>query len=191
MIHKLAAVISRKIGLPEGEEVLLEEYFEPMSLSRNTVVEAQGKVPQHLYFICSGFMRLFYIDDLGNDVTTNITGPDRFITQFLNFIHERKARENVVCITDCDVLKITKANLAALIDRSENFKKFSLIIFEEAIGASEMRANDLATMTAEQRYKKLFQDHASILQHVPIQYIASFLGMKPESLSRIRRQMIN
>jgi hypothetical protein len=50
---------------------------------------------------------------------------------------------------------------------------------------------ELATLTADQRYKKLIEHHPEIIHHVPIQYIASFLGMKPESLSRIRRQMNN
>jgi hypothetical protein len=63
------------------------------------------------------------------------------------------------------------------------------LIFQEAFSNIQTRANDLATLSAEQRYKKLIETNADILQNVPIQYIASFLGMKPESLSRIRRQM--
>ena len=57
-------------------------------------------------------------------------------------------------------------------------------------GWNEIRANDFATLTAEQRYKKLIAEQSQIVQNVPIQYIASYLGIKPQSLSRIRRQSI-
>jgi len=65
-----------------------------------------------------------------------------------------------------------------------------LIIFERAMADTTNRANDLATLTAELRYKKLLNDAPEIIQHVPIQYIASFLGIKSQSLSRIRKQLI-
>ncbi len=77
-----------------------------------------------------------------------------------------------------------------LIDKNENFKKFSLVIFEQAATTNQIRANDFATLTAELRYKKMVEHQPEIIQHVPIQYIASYLGIKPQSLSRIRKQMI-
>jgi CRP/FNR family transcriptional regulator, anaerobic regulatory protein len=80
--------------------------------------------------------------------------------------------------------------MVTLIDKSENFKKFSLIIFEQAIASGSKRADELATLNAEQRYIKLLEQQPEILQNIPIQYIASYLGIKPQSLSRIRRQII-
>jgi hypothetical protein len=77
-----------------------------------------------------------------------------------------------------------------LIDKNENFKKLSLVIFEQSVAATQIRANDFATLTAELRYKKLIDYQPEIIQHVPIQYIASYLGIKPQSLSRIRKQII-
>lgn len=93
------------------------------------------------------------------------------------------------CITECEIVKIHRNNLLSLIEKSGNFKQFSLIIFEHAITSTKNRANDLATLSVEQRYKKLMENQPKILQNVPIQYIASFLRIKPESLSRIRKQM--
>ena len=135
-------------------------------------------------------MRLFYYDENGDEVTTLICSPRSFITPFLSSINENKAKENTECTTECEVLRISKPRMASLIDQSEHFKKFSLIIFEQAMAFTEIRADDLATLNAEQRYKKLLENCPSSMQNVPVQYIASFLGMKPESLSRIRCQMI-
>jgi CRP/FNR family transcriptional regulator, anaerobic regulatory protein len=135
-------------------------------------------------------MRLFYDDDNGDDVTVLIASPNRFITSFLDFIHEKKSNLNLECITDCACYRIERSKLVELIDKNDNFKKFSLVIFEQAIATTQIRANDLATLTAESRYKKLIEQQPEIIQNVPIQYIASYLGIKPQSLSRIRKQLI-
>ncbi len=191
MQQKLIEVIAKKVLLTDADKELCLKYFEPVTIAKNAVLEHQDKIPQYLYFVSAGFMRLFYADDNGAEATTYFGTPGDFIASFLSFINGTKAKESVACITDCEILRILKSDLAALISESDNFKQFSLIIFEQAIGAAEKRANDLATLNAEQRYRKLMEQQPEILQYVPIQYIASFLGIKPESLSRIRRQMIS
>lgn len=178
------------VQLTESDIEFCNQYFELKSLPKNNIVEEENRVPKHLYFITNGFMRLFYYDDKGDEVTTLIASPNRFITSFLNFIHEKKSNENLECITDCEFYIIERSKLLELIDKNENFKKFSLVIFEQAIATTQIRANDLATLTADLRYKKLIEQQPEIIHNVPIQYIASYLGIKPQSLSRIRKQMI-
>jgi len=87
--------------------------------------------------------------------------------------------------------RITKKDLDLLTQESTALKDFSISVFQQSIVYNENRSKELATLTAEQRYKKLIENFPSIIHNVPVQYIASFLGIKPESLSRIRRQMIN
>jgi CRP/FNR family transcriptional regulator, anaerobic regulatory protein len=181
--------ITAKINLSSADITLIESYFEPFSFSKNEIIEEQDKIPEYLYFINSGYMRLFYYDENGDEVTTHFVTPSGFIASYLSLIHHTKAVENVECITDCVLLKIHKLKFKELVDKNENFKNYSLLIFQEAFVNIQTRANNLATLSAEQRYKKLIETNADILKNVPIQYIASFLGMKPESLSRIRRQM--
>jgi CRP/FNR family transcriptional regulator, anaerobic regulatory protein len=190
MLDNLFQEISKKIILHDDDKILCKQYFEEVSFSRNTILDEQDKKPEFLYFINSGFMRLFYCDDNGDEVTTYLASSNGFIASFLSFIHEEPAIENVECVTDCQLLKISRPNLILLIDKSENFKKFSLVIFEQVIALSQIRANDLATLTAELRYKKMINEQPQLLRNIPVQYIASFLGIKPQSLSRIRRQVI-
>lgn len=189
MLENLFREISKKNILNTEDKTLCTEYFEAVSFSRNTILDEQDKVPQFLYFIESGYMRLFYYDENGDEVTTYLSSADGFIASFLSLVHQKPATENVECITDCRLLRISRPNLISLIDKSENFKKFSLVIFEQVIALSLIRANDLATLTAELRYKKMMQEQPQLLQNIPVQYIASFLGIKPQSLSRIRRQI--
>jgi CRP-like cAMP-binding protein len=191
MIDNLVEVISKTVILSNEEIEKCTYYFEQVNISKNTVLEEQDKKPNFLYFASSGFMRLFYLDENGDEQTNYLCAPNGFIASFLSFINQVNAAENVECITDCEVLRISNANLKKLIDESDNFKKYSLMIFEQAFSLTASRANDLATLSAEQRYKKLMVQHPHLIHNIPIQYIASFLGMKPESLSRIRRQIIS
>ena len=190
MFTNLFEEISKTHELDINDRALCEQFFEAINVNRNTIIEDQDKIPTFLYFIDTGFMRLFYYDENGDEITTYLSSPNCFIASFLNFINQKPATENVECITDCRLLRISRQNLITLIDKSENFKKFSLVIFENVMALSQIRANDLATLTAELRYKKMITEQPYLLQNVPIQYIASFLGIKPQSLSRIRRQII-
>jgi CRP-like cAMP-binding protein len=153
-------------------------------------LEEQGKVPQYLYFIDSGFMRLFYYDENGEEQTTFLSSQSGFIASFSSLINQTKATENVECITDCELFKISYVDAKKLVENSENFKNFFLVMFEKSISSASTRANDLAMLNAEQRYQKMIDQQPHFIQNIPLQYIASYLGIKPQSLSRIRKQAI-
>ncbi|MES2652726.1 MAG: Crp/Fnr family transcriptional regulator [Bacteroidota bacterium] len=189
MHTQLLNLISQKIVLTRADEELCKKYFDPVLFPKNQIIEHEGKIPKYLYFVVSGFMRLFYDNNLGDEVTTHINCPPGFLTSYTNFINKTKANENVECITECKLLRITKIDLDFLIQNSLAFKDFSIWVFQQSITYNENRSKDLATLTAEQRYKKLIDNYPEIIHNVPLQYIASFLGMNPKSLSRIRKQM--
>lgn len=190
MYEQLLSLISKNITLSNRDETLCRQYFEPVLQPRNRVIEEEGKVPKYLYFIVSGFVRLFHYNEKGDEVTTHINCPPGFITSYFNFINQTISNENLECITDCELLRITKADLETLTRESAAFKDFSIIVFQQSISYNEKRSKELASLTAEQRYKNLMEEHPEILHNVPLQYIASFLGMNPKSLSRIRKQII-
>lgn len=186
MFDKLYNVISKTTYLDQKDKDLCSTFFEPVTFKRNDIIEVENKIPQNLYFINEGYLRLFYYDDNGDEITTQLSSPESFITSFLSYINQKKATDNLECITNCDLLRISRPKMLELIAASETFKNFSLIIFQEAITTTQSRANDLATLTAEIKYKKLLNEQPQLIQNIPLQYIASYLGIKPQSLSRIR-----
>ena len=189
-IEVLIQIISSEGELSTFEVNLMSSYFEKVSFPKNSVIDKQDKIPNYLYFVVSGFVRLFYYDNQGEGQTTYLATANEFIASFSSLINQKRATENVECITDCELLKISYRNTKKLIDKSEIFRKFSLKMFERAISSSTVRANDLALLTAEQRYLKLMKERPLFIQNIPLQYIASFLGIKPQSLSRIRKKAI-
>jgi CRP/FNR family transcriptional regulator, anaerobic regulatory protein len=180
-----------KTGKPLGEDISdMNTFFKYLSVSQNTILEEQDKIPQYLYFINSGFMRLFYYDENGEEQTTFLCSQTGFIASFSSLINQTKTIENVECITDCELLKISYVDAKKLVEKSEIFKDFFLVMFEKSISLATLRANDLALLNAEQRYQKMIDQQPHFIQNIPLQYIASYLGIKPQSLSRIRKQII-
>ena len=190
MHEKLLEIIRQQIPISDKDAELCTEYFEPIIFPKNRIIEDEGKIPQYLYFVVSGYMRLFQYNDNGDEITSHINCPPGFITSYFNFINQTKATENVECITECELLRITKNNLDLITSKSDAFKNFSIWVFQQSIAYNENRSKELATLSAEQRYQKLIDNYPHIIHNVPLQYIASFLGMNAKSLSRIRKQMI-
>ncbi|MGZ3749760.1 MAG: Crp/Fnr family transcriptional regulator [Mucilaginibacter sp.] len=190
MHENLLEIIRQQINISDKEVELCNEYFEPVIFPKNRIIEEEGKIPQYLYFVVSGYIRLFQYNDDGDEITSHINCPPGFITSYFNFINQTQASENVECITECELLRITKSNLDLVTSKSEAFKDFSIRVFQQSIAYNENRSKELATLTAEQRYQKLIDNYPHIIHNVPLQYIASFLGMNSKSLSRIRKQMI-
>lgn len=190
MHNQLIKDISVKGKIQEQDIELCKTLFEPVLMPKNRILEEAGKVPEYLYYIVSGFMRLFYYNDNGDEVTIHINCPHGFFTSFSEFTSQTKALANVETITDCQLLRITKPDYDTLMKESPVWKDYGMYVLLDSMFYNEERSKDLATLTAEQRYLKLMKSHPEILQNVPLQYIASFLGIKPESLSRIRRNLI-
>ncbi|MBN9312948.1 MAG: cyclic nucleotide-binding protein [Chryseobacterium sp. 39-10] len=186
----LLQLISQNVTLTESDKALFGQYFEPVLYPKNRVIEEENTTPKYLYFVVSGFVRLFHYNDKGDEVTTHINCPPGFITSYFNFVNQTKSNENLECITECELLRITKSDLDLLTQQSSAFKDFSITVFQQSLTYNETRSKELATLTAEQRYQKLLKNYPEILHNVPLQYIASFLGMNAKSLSRIRKEII-
>lgn len=191
MYQKLLDSIPGEFPVSQQDIELCKAYFSEVTLPKNSIAEEHGKVPKYLYFVVSGFVRLFHYHENGDEITTHINCPPGFITSYSAFINQEKSNDSLQCITECELLRISKASLDQLTLESPVFKDYSIRVFQQSLAYHEQRSKELATLTADQRYKKLIEHHPGIVHHVPVQYIASFLGMKPESLSRIRRQMNN
>ena len=190
MHRQLLKHLSQHVILVNTDMALYRQYFEPVLFPKNRVIEEEGKIPKYLYFVVSGFVRLFHYNNKGDEVTTHINCPPGFITSYFNFINKTKSDENLECITECELLRITKDHLDALIEQSTAFKDFSILLFQQLLAYNENRSKELATLTGKQRYQKLIKNYPNILLNVPLQYIASFLGMAPKSLSKIRKESI-
>jgi CRP-like cAMP-binding protein len=191
MHEQFIEFIEQVMAMPEFERQLCYEYFEAIRAPKNTLLEQAGKTPKYLYFVVSGYVRNFHLDESGNEVTVDLNHSPRFFTSYYHFVERTISNENIACITDCELLRIKRDDVDVLFSKSERVKEHNFIVLQKALEDEKNRLIDMATLSAEQRYLKFIRDQPDTIQHVPLQIIASYLGMKPESLSRIRKQFLN
>lgn len=191
-LEPLLNCISKLVEKPKNKNDirLLEQVFKTTSFQKGTLLEKENSIAQNLYFISDGFVRTFYYNE-GNEVTTQVLGANNFITSFESFVTHCISSENIQCLTDCNVLYITKSDYTMLSNESTFWNAFCKQLYEKTITFHRQRINDLLTLTAEKRYLKLIDRQPEIIHNIPIQYVASYIGVKPESLSRIRKKIIS
>jgi CRP-like cAMP-binding protein len=153
MHENLLKILLQQTQISEKEIGLCTKYFEPVIFLKNRIVEEEGKIPQYLYFMVYGYMRLFHYNE--NEITSHINCPLGFITSYFSFINQTKSTENVECITECELLRINKSDLDLITSQSSTLKDFSIWVFQQSIFYNENRSKELATLSAEQRYQML------------------------------------
>lgn len=187
----LFSYVARIIELPESDKELCQSTFSPLKAPKGTLLEMAGKVPMYHNFIVSGYMRKYYVDDRGEEITVDLNDGPRFFTSYFPFVTQTVSNEFLYCVTDCELLRITKADADSSAAISVTQKDYTIKLFQIIQEEDRQRMNDLATLTAEQRYAKFVKENPNIIKNIPLKYIASYLGIKPESLSRIRRDYIS
>ncbi|WP_316803679.1 Crp/Fnr family transcriptional regulator [Pedobacter nototheniae] len=181
--------IEQIIIMPERDKNECRQSFSPIRVTKDTLLERAGSVPNHHNFIVSGYMRNFYNDEKGEEITVDLNDGPRFFTSYFHFMNQTVSNENLQCITDCELLRITFDDAQATVKTSITQKDFTIKLFQKIQEDDKQRMNDLAALSAEQRYLKLVSEKPNIIKNVPLKYISSYLGIKPESLSRIRREL--
>ncbi len=180
------------LPMPEENRQQCREWFFEAAFPKGTLLQEAGTVPEYHNFVVSGFMRNYFMNEKGEEVTTDLNDGPRFFTSYQYFLDQTPAPENIVCITDCELLRISHQGVEALMKVGGHvIREFSMMVMQQSWEEEKQRLHDRTTLSAEQRYLKFVEEHSAILQHVPLQYIASYLGIKPESLSRIRRKLIS
>lgn len=183
------AYINQIWDIPESDKAVCRLFFKPHQVKKDTVLESAGKIPMYHNFIVSGYMRNFHFDEKGNEVTVDLNDGPRFFTSYFHFMNGSVSNENLHCLTDCELLRISREDVDRSAAMGKTQKDYTIKVLQQKMQQDKERIYDMGNLTAEQRYLKLIRNHPAIIQHVPLKYISSYLGIKPESLSRIRKEI--
>ncbi|MEM9675680.1 MAG: Crp/Fnr family transcriptional regulator [Bacteroidota bacterium] len=182
--------VRQLVDIPEVDQEICRQYFQPTFVKKDTLLAEAGTVHEHHNFIVSGFMRNYHHNQDSEEVTTDINDGPRFFTSYNHFMNRTVSNENLHCITDCELLRVKRDDVDIMAKIGITQMDYSLQILQQHLEKNRQRMIDLTTLSAEERYLKLMRDHPTILQHVPLKYIASYLGINPGSLSRIRKGLV-
>lgn len=189
MFQFLFDFIRLLMDIPKHDQELCRKYFKPYLIKKGTILESAGSIHRYHNFIVSGQMRIFHHDTSGKEITTDLNEGSRFFTSYYSFIHQSVSKENLHCVSDCRLLRINREDNESITRQGLHSQKYVEKILQHFLEASRQRLIDMNTLSAKERYLKMLKNQPSLIQNFPINYIASYLGINPGSLSRIRQEV--
>jgi CRP-like cAMP-binding protein len=171
--------------LSEDAQTALTDCLEEKDVAKGDFLITEGKICRYLYFLQKGSVRGYYNLE-GKEVTHWFGFENDFVTSFYSFNTEQPAVENIQLMEAGVLWRISKEDLTGLFDQYQEIERLVRIAYEKYYIRLEERYVNSQFRTAAERYENLFQKTPHIIERVPLGYIASYLGISQETLSRIR-----
>lgn len=162
----------------------------PTTYKAKDEIVTNGSIARDLIFIKQGLLRVYHLSE-GKEITTYFACDNQFISTYTSILTQSPSHEILEAITDSDVLKLNMQRFQQLYDRFPTFERLGRILAEKNYLCISERTIVMQTQTAREKYLNFIDtNEPKIVQQTPQRYIASFLGITPESLSRVRKSLV-
>lgn len=189
MFTQLFKSIQEKVILTNEELELCKTFFIPKKIRKKQFLLQEGDPCIYNAFIEKGILRSFTVDEKGNEHIVQFGLEGWWISDMASFLSGAKSTYTIEALEDSELLLLTTASLEFLMNKVPKFERYQRILLQNAYIALQARIASTLTETAEEKYTKLINAFPSIVQRVPQHMIASYLGLTPETLSRIRKNI--
>jgi CRP-like cAMP-binding protein len=181
--------VARHIELTDEEKDYFTSILNIKKIRKRQYLLQEGDVCRYEYFVNKGCLRTYYIDNKGAEHVVQFAVEEWWIGEMYSFLTQQPARFNIDALEDTEVFYFDKAAWEELFIRVPKFERFFRILLQNAFIANQERIIASISQTAEERYLQFIQRYPQFEQRIPQHQVASFLGIAPESLSRIRKQL--
>jgi CRP-like cAMP-binding protein len=188
MGNRLVQYFSKITPLSPEEERVLEESSAPRSFRKGTFLLKEGQTSVESYFVIEGCIREYIVVE-GEEKTSNFFTEGQWVISLNNFTPQNPKIRNWVCVEDCLLVVGNEQQAQEMFKQFPRFETISRIVMETVFSEQMNALTSYLTDSPEQRYLKLLKSRPDIFQRVPQYQIASYIGVKPESLSRIRKRI--
>jgi CRP-like cAMP-binding protein len=175
-ISPLSAALDRRF-----RELIKEEVY-----PKRTLLLKEGEISRKIYFINKGFARAYYVTRHGRECTPWFMGQGELMISVYSFYTQKPAAENIELLEDSELLSMTWNQLQSIYAEFPEYNYTGRLVTEKYYMLAEERTILLRTLSARERYEKLLEIHPGITQKASLGQVASYLGISPETLSRVR-----
>lgn len=155
---------------------------------KNEIITAYGQIDESVYFLNAGIVEMT-IKSYMTEKVIDFFFVNEMFTSLTSFLTQKPSDVQITALTDCEVEVISYNDLQIAYETSFDANKFGRIIVELAYLKKAKREKDFLCKTAEERYAEMFKTHSHYISQIPVNKIAKYLGIHPESLSRIRKKL--
>jgi CRP-like cAMP-binding protein len=185
----ILANVAKHIVLNEKEKKFFLSLLKPETLKRKTVFLRQGDICKDSAFVINGALKSFTIDKEGKEHILNFATQGWWMSDLYSLISKKPSVLSIEAIADSDVFILAGKDQQLLYEKVPKFERFFRILIENALVANQQRLIDNLSSTAEERYLHFIKKYPFIPSCVPQHNIASYLGITPEFLSKIRGRL--
>lgn len=175
--------------MSDADLLLLDPLVLKIQVAKRAHLLKEGQVCKHVYFLNKGFFRMYYVDIDGNDINTRFVEQYHFFVDFNSFLTQQPSRYNWEAMQDAEVLAIRYEDIQQVYAISPAWDRFGRLIAEHVYKQVNERIEMLLFLSPEDRYQFLLNKYPQLFNQVSQFHIASYLGVKPESLSRLRKRL--
>ena len=189
MFDVLISHIQEKVAITTAEIELLKSFFSQKKLNKKEYLLQEGQVCKDLTFVSKGILKSYILDDKGNERINLFAFEGWWISDFNSFLNEEKAYLNIDAIEESELLTISRENYEALTLKIPIMDRYFRILYQNSLVTKDQRLVISNNFTAEEKYLQLLESNPKITQKLSHSLIASYLGLSPETISRIRKKI--
>lgn len=189
MIEILLKHIEEKVSLTATDKELISPFFVRKRLRKKQYLLQEGDVCNYLSFVAKGLVRTYNVDEKGDEHMSVFGWEGWWISDFNSFLSVVPAMFYIDAIEDSEVLMISRADYDTLTLQVPVMDRYFRILFQNSLVTKERRLMSSITHSAEQKYIQLLNSNPEIISKIPQNMVASYLGIAPETLSRIKRNL--
>ena len=185
-VRDIARELSRRFSTMTHEELdILENLLIPMKFKKGTDILSQGQVAEYIYYLHTGLIRQYYFKN-GKEMTSNLAVDGSIFMSVESLFRETPSNEVIEALETCHIFAIPKKRLENVALHNQNIQILYRKILEESLIECQVHADLVRFETAQDRYRRICKQMPKVVLRAPLVFIASFLEMTPETLSRVR-----
>jgi len=186
---QLIETIGHFIHMEEEEKAFISSLFVSKQYQKNEYFLREGQVCREAGFIKKGLIRYYSVQDSGEELTFDFGKENEFTCNYESFLDHSPSLRNIQCLEPSEILTISYDRLQLLYEKVKEGQKFGRLICEHLYLYAIKKISSLYIDRPDQRYLHFVTHYPDLQQRIPQYYISSFVGVKPPSLSRIRKRL--